>query len=1156
MDAHCRHFGLLAVERGSELKHLFKGFQYIPAVGLGDITGLWVSTLFFIAMILVGPMLIERERQVQTFRENQQNIDALNKNLGRVVDEKVALQTTVSELQNSAVELKQDISELQETADQFTKAFEGSPLGMIMVRGEGGIWLANQAIGDALIYTREVFIGKTLADFVDPRDEAILRSDANPAEVRFLRSDGYFIWTLLNRSNLQTGKDGIEYTIYQIQDITERKLAEDSIVENEQTLRGLLDATHDIALLLDRELKVITANENFCNRAGLTLDELIGNDPFESFGEPSASRRRDFVRQAVESKEAKRFEDQRAGHWFESNYYPILDDSGEVLQIAAFARDISDRKRMEGQLRRETKIQELITAMAVQTATATSASEAFRLAIDEICKRTGWQVGHVYTLDPNDREKLVSSGIWRTDDEKRYKGVVAYTEANPVTAGVGNAGKVFEKAKSMWTHIVNAKSPKARGKVLYRTGLRCAIIAPVIAGNKVHAVLEFMTSMRLKRDPLMLDALTQMGVQLGRVIEREAAEAALRESESRFRDFAAATADRFWQTDQDFNIETISTPPNSLYTSSDKMVGHPFWDIDEIKFDEEARNELIALFESREPFKNVPFVYDSEQGKRRVVAYSGIPVFDGNGEFQGYRGTSTDETERQAAHQRAENIQQTFTDSMEHLPAGFIMWDSEDRFMTCNSHYREIQKETLGYLEDGILFKDYISRLADSGLILEAVEDKQGWLERQYEMHREPFSEHQVHTKDGLWLRIRKQRLPDGSMIAFHFDITDLQQAEDALRRSEERFRDFANAGADWFYEQDADLRYTFVSDSVTDVIGLTWEDFIGKTRTELFELDGIFIDPDVLKDHEKIIEAHQPFDYLEYAIEISGQPRRYAQINGHPIFDENGKFAGYRGTARDITMQRDAESIQSMARQDAELASRSKSEFLANMSHELRTPLNAIIGFSDTLVQQVFGPMSNAKQIEYVEHIRDSGQHLLNLINDVLDVSAIEFGKLDLQQEPVDLKAVAEAAVMMLKTRANEDKIHLVNLLEFDVPVILADETRLKQVFVNLLSNAVKFSEAGGVVTIGMENDITDNLTIFVRDTGIGMNSVDLAQALETFGRVQSSDSAHREGTGLGLPLTQALVEAHGGDLNIDSSPGAGTVVRLIFPADLIVPE
>ena len=228
------------------------------------------------------------------------------------------------------------------------------------------------------------------------------------------------------------------------------------------------------------------------------------------------------------------------------------------------------------------------------------------------------------------------------------------------------------------------------------------------------------------------------------------------------------------------------------------------------------------------------------------------------------------------------------------------------------------------------------------------------------------------------------------------------------------------------------------------------------------------------------------------------------------------------------------------------EEVSRHKSEFLANMSHELRTPLNAIIGFSEVLLERMFGDL-NDKQAEYLRDILTSGQHLLSLINDILDLSKVEAGQMELERGEFSLKQALENGLTMLKERASRHGITLGLELEPDLDLIEADERKVKQVVFNLLSNAVKFTSDGGHVAV-MARRTDDELQIAVSDTGVGIAPEDQARIFEEFRQV-GQGSAKAEGTGLGLALTRRLVELHGGRLWVESEPGVGSTFTLTLP-------
>lgn len=241
-------------------------------------------------------------------------------------------------------------------------------------------------------------------------------------------------------------------------------------------------------------------------------------------------------------------------------------------------------------------------------------------------------------------------------------------------------------------------------------------------------------------------------------------------------------------------------------------------------------------------------------------------------------------------------------------------------------------------------------------------------------------------------------------------------------------------------------------------------------------------------------------------------------------------------------------------AKQEVELASRAKSDLMANMSHELRTPLNAIIGFSQVLKEGLFGPMANDKQAEYVNDIHDSGQHLLELINDVLDVAAVEAGKLEIQDENLDVGDVVKATMNMVKGRADEGAILLTSNVGDRLPIFRADKRRLMQIFLNLMSNAIKFTPRDGEVSLVASLDDGGAHVFTVADTGIGMDEEGMIKAMSEFGQVDSGLDRKQEGTGLGLPLTQRLVELHGGTFAIESEKGKGTTVTVRFPPERTV--
>lgn len=381
-------------------------------------------------------------------------------------------------------------------------------------------------------------------------------------------------------------------------------------------------------------------------------------------------------------------------------------------------------------------------------------------------------------------------------------------------------------------------------------------------------------------------------------------------------------------------------------------------------------------------------------------------------------------------------------------------------------------------------------------------------------------------------------------------DISERQRAERALRSSEARYALAVSGTNEAIWDWDIVSDRVYFSPHARDLLGVDidriprgrdWQGVIhpedrGRFQTELI----------------RHLRGESTYFSCEYRLVGNLDDReRWVRHRGLALRDTINRAWRMAGSVGDISEYHAALENLREAKEQAELASRSKTEFLANIGHELRTPLNAIIGFSEVIMSGMLGPVQPPQYGDYARDIMDSGRHLLDVINDILDVSRIDVGMMVLQPESVDLRQIADSALRLISVRATAAGVHLKGEFAETVPPVWGEGRRLKQVLVNLLGNAVKFTPEGGSVTLRLFPDPEgDAVVLAVSDTGIGMAAEDIPVALTPFRQVDSRLARKFEGTGLGLPLSKSFVELHGGTMSIQSALDKGTEVTVRLPA------
>jgi PAS domain S-box-containing protein len=505
------------------------------------------------------------------------------------------------------------------------------------------------------------------------------------------------------------------------------------------------------------------------------------------------------------------------------------------------------------------------------------------------------------------------------------------------------------------------------------------------------------------------------------VAERQASLVA----KERFHDISRIMTGWVWETDVDFRLTYVSPRVTDILGMHPReLLGRDMLAIG--RLDENNPLKATEPFRTgnRSPFRDAGFAIPLPGGALRHFSLSGLPRFDSDGHFSGYRGIATDVTRATEARRLASMSQGQLTLAIENITEGFALFDDTGALVLFNNRFGEYFAEAADLLKPGTAFGTIARSAADRGIFMSRDEALEGWLSLWPRAQALEEASSEVQAADARWFRVAARSTQENGLVVIVSDVTIMKSREETLR------------------------------------------------------------------------------------------------------------------TSRDI----------------AEQASRSKSLFLANMSHELRTPLNAIIGFSEIMRDESLGPLGEPRYKEYVEDIIESSRHLLGVINDILEVSKAEAGKIELYEETLQANEEVAAATRLFSKQAEAAGVELITRPMDPDCAIRADQRKIRQVLLNLISNAIKFTPSGGMVTVTPVLRGNGEFTITVEDTGIGMNEEDIPAALTPFGQVESTLSRRFEGTGLGLPLSQALVEVHGGRLRVDSAPGQGTRVRISLPRERVV--
>lgn len=932
-------------------------------------------------------------------------------------------------------------------------------------------------------------------------------------------------------------------------DITERFQAEAELKENEQRLRLITDNVAGNIFYFDAEQRYQFVNKGAEEMFGLPREEIIGKRVSEIQDDAVTRQVAPYSEMALAGQEVT-YEIERTGadgtmRRFRSSCIPHLDEGGEVVGVYILNVDITELKRAETVARENEQRLNLITDNVGANIIYLDAEHRYRFVNKGFADVVGLS-----------RDKIIGKPPSEVLGKEMFRYVAPYIEA-----ALGGEEQIFERQRTGFDGIARSYQSTylphfgKHGEVLGIYGLT----VDMTERKRVETVVR------------------ENAARLQLITDNVGASIVYFDAEQRYRFGNKAFSELHGIPAEDIIGKRVV-----------EIIGEP-------GYRELQPHIEKALQGQKQTFEQIRTPPD---GAARTMHSTYLPDVDESGEVIGCYALLVDISELVNADRESRENEQRIRLITDNLPGHFIYFDAGLRYRYVNKAVEELfgcsREEIIGRHSKDVQDADTYNALVP-------------YFQRVLAGEKVTF-EQQRTSVDGCVSDYQTNYLPhfgdDGQVVGCYvmsIDITERKRAEAELLKTTqaaELLRKIAVAANQSDNPDDAIQvcldevcaymgwsvahAYRFAADDTGDLISANLWHFDDPVRYEAFrrETERTRVSPGSGIAGRAL--AHGKPYWLEVEPAHGISQRRVVRVEaglqsgfavpvmvGRQVAAVLEFFTGevverdehfFEITTqvgvligRVIERERN-EKVLLDAKEEAELASRAKSEFLANMSHELRTPLNAIIGFSEIINEGPEGAADAATHREYAGHIFDSGQHLLTLINDILDISKIETGNDALYEERIDVEAIIEGCLIMVRERADRRGLTL-NLEIPALPALYADARRIKQVMINLLSNAVKFTEEGGAITIKAWHNSDSGFVIQVVDTGIGIAVGDIPKALGRFQQVDSDLNRKYQGTGLGLPLAKALVEQHGGSLDLQSRIGVGTTVTVRLPAERVLP-
>jgi len=487
-------------------------------------------------------------------------------------------------------------------------------------------------------------------------------------------------------------------------------------------------------------------------------------------------------------------------------------------------------------------------------------------------------------------------------------------------------------------------------------------------------------------------------------------------------------------------------------------------------------------------------------------------------------------------------------EAIEAISEGFSLYDAEDKLIVCNSRYKELFASHADALVPGTSFETILRTATERGLINDAEGRRDAWIEERLARHHAPRETHVQRRSDGRWIHVSERKLASGGVVAIYADITEQIVAKNVIEKQKVHLDAALENISHGICMFDATQRLIVCNKRYADLYGLTNEETKPGTTLRAI-LEHRIASGQAPDDHRSYIDdrinevsANKPYQTTNKL-----RDGRYVFVKHRPMAD-----GGWVATHEDVTELKQHEAELAAARDAADEANRTKSSFLANMSHELRTPLNAIIGYSEIL-QEDAADKDDKESIDDLRKIESAGRHLLGLINNILDLSKIEAGKMDVFIEKVDIQALIKEVLSIVKPLADKSENAIEVICPAGIGSFRSDQTKVKQCLLNLMSNANKFTSKGTLTLTVAREDIS-RVCFRVSDTGVGMTKEQLGRLFQAFSQADVSTTKRFGGTGLGLAITKHFCNMLGGDVTVESTPGTGSTFIIKLPDQGVV--